>query len=75
MPDAEYEEDDSLKKGEVELDRTGYEGIKAVAWRIYYKNGEEVRREDLPDSYYSEVAPLYKVGPGTDIDALRENED
>ena len=75
MPDAEYEEDDSLKKGEVELDRTGYEGIKAVAWRIYYKNGEEVRREDLPDSYYSEVAPLYKVGPEPTSMRSAKNED
>lgn len=69
MPDPEYEEDDSLKKGETKLDRQGYEGIKAAAWRIYYKDGEEVRREDLPESYYSEVAPLYKVGPGTEVES------
>ena len=68
MPDPIYEEDPSLAKGEIVLDRTGYEGIQAAAWRIYYKDGEEIRREDLPESYYSEVAPIYKIGPGTNVE-------
>ena len=63
MPDAIYEQDDSLKPGEKVLERTGYEGISAIAWRTYYKDGEVVKTEELPSSYYGEVAPIYRVGP------------
>lgn len=62
----EFREDGSLAKGQYVRKSTGNSGYYASAWRIFYKDGQEVRREDLPNSYYRSTATVYLVGPGTD---------
>ena len=56
--------DNSLAPGQKVLDREGNAGRRAVAQRLFYKNGVLVKTEDLFSSYYQPVATIYKVGPG-----------
>ncbi|MGN0519034.1 MAG: VanW family protein [Acutalibacteraceae bacterium] len=44
--------------------RYGNAGTLASARRIFYKNGKEIKRENLPDSEYGALATLVTVGPG-----------
>ena len=62
-----YEEDSSLEKGEIEVYREGREGQTASAQKVFYKDGKVIKTEDLPSSYYSEIATIYHYGPGTKI--------
>lgn len=73
-----FKEDANLKKGEYVRTSTGNSGYYASAWRIYYKNDQEVRRESLPSSYYEPSGVVYTVGPGTDttkVDQTKESGD
>lgn len=65
QPADEFEVDNSLAPGEKKLDRKGNAGKTAEGERIYYKNGEEVKRDPIHSSYYSEQANKYLVGPDT----------
>lgn len=72
----EFEVDGSLQKGQYVRKTGGNPGYYASAWRTYYKNGESVRTESLPDSYYGSTGKRYKVGPGTDtskVDTSKES--
>lgn len=72
----DFEVDGSLAKGQYVRKTSGNEGYYARAWRTFYKNGEAVRTEDLPDSYYGSTGKKYMVGPGTDtskVDTSRES--
>ncbi len=60
----DFEVDSSLAKGQYVRKTSGNPGYYASAWRIYYKNGEQVRTEGLPNSYYGSTGKRYKVGPG-----------
>lgn len=62
----QFEVDNSLAKGQYVRTTSGNSGYYASAWRTFYKNGEVVRTEDLPSSYYGSTGKKYKVGPGTD---------
>lgn len=62
-----YQEDKSLAKDKIVKQRSGRVGKRAAAQRIYYKNGSVVKRENLPSSYYRELAALYHYGPGSAI--------
>ena len=66
QPADEYQVDESLKKGTKILDRKGNPGKRAVAQRVFYKNGAVVRTENLPSSYYRPVSTVYKIAPDTD---------
>lgn len=68
VPDTvSYTEDANLPKGEYVLYSAGRLGVLSVASRSYYKNGELVKTENLPDSYYPPKGRVYTYGPGTDI--------
>lgn len=58
--------DNSLKKGQIVCDNKGNAGSRATATKLYYKDGAVIKTESLPSSYYRPVAPVYRVGPGTD---------
>lgn len=62
-----YQQDNALKKGQIRLDSNGRKGYRAIAWRVYLKNGKEVKRENLSSSYYPATGMYYSYGPGTDI--------
>lgn len=62
-----YQLDNSLQKGQIRLDSNGRTGYRAIAWRVYLKDGKEVKREDLSSSYYPPSGIYYSYGPGTDI--------
>lgn len=71
-----FEVDGSLAKGQYVRTSSGNSGYYASAWRTFYKNGEAVRTEDLPNSYYGSTGKRYKVGPGTDtskVDTSKES--
>ncbi len=65
-PAAQITVDNSLKKGEIVCDNKGNAGSRATATKLYYKDGVVIKTESLPSSYYRPVAPVYRVGPGTD---------
>ena len=68
--------DGSLAKGQYVRKTSGNSGYYASAWRTFYKNGEAVRTESLPDSYYGSTGKIYLVGEGTDtskVDTSKES--
>lgn len=69
-PKAQITVDNSLKKGEIVCDNKGNAGSRATATKLYYKDGVVVKTESLPSSYYRPVAPVYRVGPGTDTSSI-----
>lgn len=71
----EFREDSSLAKGQYVRKSTGNSGFYASAWRIFYKDGQEVKREDLPSSYYRSTPTVYLVGPGTDTSKVDTSSD
>lgn len=60
----QYENDNSLPKGQQVTKSAARNGSKAAAQRIYYKNGTEVKRESLPASHYRPVGAIIRVGTG-----------
>lgn len=71
-----FEVDGSLAKGQYVRKTSGNSGYYASAWRTFYKNGQAVRTEDLPNSYYGSTGKKYLVGPGTDtskVDTSKES--
>ncbi|MCI9256697.1 VanW family protein [Acutalibacter sp.] len=72
----EFRVDGSLAKGQYVRKTSGNSGYYASAWRTFYKNGEAVRTESLPDSYYGSTGKIYLVGEGTDtskVDTSKES--
>lgn len=64
QPADETVEDASLPSGTRQLQSSGRQGYRAVAQRVFYKDGAVVRSEDLPSSYYPPKANVYAVGTG-----------
>lgn len=64
-----YVTDYNLKKGEKVLSTSGNWGYTAEAWRDYIKDGEVIKTESLPSSYYGPSGTIYRIGPGTDVNA------
>lgn len=67
IPEPTFQKDTSLKKGSVETERTARAGQTATAQQIFYKDGEIVKTQELPSSYYPSVGAIYRYGPGTDL--------
>lgn len=65
-----FREDSSLGYGEYKLFASGNSGVESIASRSFYKNGEFVRTEELPSSYYRPTGKIYRYGPGTDTSAI-----
>ena len=66
QPSPKFVTDSSLSPGQYILSDSGYYGYTASAYRIWYDGeGNQIKYEDLPSSYYSPTAPTYRVGPGT----------
>ena len=65
QPADEYVKTSDLPKGETKLKRQGNAGSKATATKIYYKDGQVIKTEALPSSYYSPVSTIYYVGTGS----------
>ena len=55
-----------MAKGTKHYDAKPREGYRASAQRIYYKNGQVVKTEKLPNSYYRPAPAYYSIGPATD---------
>lgn len=71
IPDeTSFTEDPSLEKNEYRLASAGRVGVLSYASRSYYKDGELVRTEDLPSSYYAPKGRIFTYGPGTDISKI-----
>ncbi|WP_159459759.1 VanW family protein [Scatolibacter rhodanostii] len=76
IPDTvSFIEDPGLAKGDYVLDSAGRVGVSSYAARHYYKNGELVKTEDLPSSYYPPKGKIYKYGPGTDVSKIDTTKD
>ncbi len=56
------QKDSSLKAGESKVEREGREGYRAKAYKVYYKNGVEIRRTEIASSYYPPLAKITRVG-------------
>lgn len=71
-----FQVDQALAKGQFVRKSSGNSGYSAEAWRIFYKDGKQVRSEALPDSYYPPTGAVYAVGPGTEtgkVDTSKES--
>ena len=71
-PPTEYITDNSLPQGTKMLWNYSCNGYTAEGQKVFYKNGQEVKREPIDSSYYMEGATVYKVGPNTDPATARE---
>ncbi len=61
-----YVLDKSLPAGTVKQAARARKGYRAVAQRVFYKNGKIVKTEKLPSSYYKPQAACYTYAEGTD---------
>lgn len=71
-----FTEDVNLAKGQYVRRSSGNMGYTASAWRTYYKGETEVKKEELPSSYYEPTGTVYAVGEGTDtskVDTSKES--
>lgn len=57
-----YVNDSTLKKGVKKQDVQARTGYRAVAYKVFYKNGKEIRREQIASSYYRPIAGVVRVG-------------
>lgn len=71
-PPTEYITDNSLPQGTKMLWNYACNGYTAEGVKVFYKNGQEVKREPIDSSYYMEGAMVYKIGPNTDPATARE---
>ena len=69
----EYIVDESLPEGTVTWWTDACYGYTAEGEKVFYKNGQEVKREPIDSSYYMEGAAVYKIGPNTDPNAPSQN--
>ena len=65
QPADEYVKTSDLPKGETKLKRQGNAGSRATATKIYYKDGQVIKTEALPSSYYRPVSTIYYIGTGS----------
>ena len=72
-PPTEYIVDESLPEGTVTWWTDACYGYTAEGAKVFYKNGQEVKREPIDSSYYMEGAAVYKIGPNTDPNAPGQN--
>ena len=72
-PPTEYIVDESLPEGTVTWWTDACYGYTAEGEKVFYKNGQEVKREPIDSSYYMEGAAVYKIGPNTDPNAPSQN--
>ncbi len=67
--------DQALKQGEYVRRTSGNTGVESITLRTFYKNGEQVKQENMPNSFYPPSGVIYAIGPGTDttkIDTSKE---
>ncbi|MCI1955413.1 MAG: VanW family protein [Oscillospiraceae bacterium] len=62
---AQYTADSSLSPGTVKLDSKARKGYRASARRVFYKNGKQVKTENLNFSYYPPKPAYYSYGKGS----------
>lgn len=72
-PEYKVEKDPNLFEGEEEIEYKSRPGIKAVAYKVYYKDGKEIRREKAATSSYRKVVGLKRVGTKKRPDEAPEN--
>ncbi len=63
-------ETEELPVGVRELMQEGKPGFNVNTWRVFFRDGEEARREKLSADYYEPVPSVYWVGIGP---AIQEN--
>lgn len=57
-----YKDDPTLPEGTKEEEIKSRTGYRAVAWRVYYKDGVEVKQESIHSSYYRPIQGVTLVG-------------
>lgn len=62
--------DSKLQTGQYVRKTSGEYGYTAEAFRTFYKDGVEVRTEELPSSHYPPTGIVYAVGPDTDTEKV-----
>jgi len=69
-----YVDDPTLPAGKTETDKQRRDGSRAVSFRVYYNDGVEVKREELPKSYYKPIEGVVKKGTGAPLDPPPQSE-
>lgn len=65
--EAKYIVDNTLAKGVTQLSSKARDGYRATAQRLFYKDGQLVKTENLSSSYYKPSPAYYSAGPGTSV--------
>lgn len=56
------QKDSTLKSGTRETYREERTGYRAKAYKVFYKSGKEIKREEIASSYYPPITAIIKVG-------------
>ena len=75
MPKTTYKEDKTLKAGETVTEREARAGQTASACRIYYKDGKEVKTEEIHSSYYPSIGAIIRRGPEKETTTDKNKDD
>ncbi|MTI80078.1 MAG: vanomycin resistance protein VanB [Firmicutes bacterium] len=79
--EVQYEEDNNLKRGQRIIKQEGSKGYIAHAERLVIKNGEVLKREELPISKYNPVEKVIAIGiaepetaitPSSDLESTKK---
>ncbi len=67
--------DHALAQGQYEKRTSGNTGVESITVRTFYKGGAEVKRENMPNSYYPPSGVIFAIGPGTDTTKIDTGKD
>lgn len=62
VPEYKIVEDPTMYEGEEKIEYQSRAGIKAVSYKVYYKDGKEIKREKVATSNYRRIQGLKRVG-------------
>ena len=62
-PSIKFESDTEIEKGDSIMIQEGSPGYEVTTWRIFYKNNQEINRENLGVDIYHPQPTIFKVAP------------
>jgi vancomycin resistance protein YoaR len=62
VPEYKIVKDPQMYEGEEEIEYKSRAGVKAVSYKVYYKDGQEIKREKAANSSYRRIQGLKRVG-------------
>lgn len=62
VPEYKIVKDATMYEGEEKIEYQSRAGIKAVSYKVYYKNGKEIKRVKAANSSYRRIQGLKRVG-------------